>query len=798
MAFKLLARTRENTDTVGTGAINLTGARAPNNRTFASQMSEGDTTFACALSSDGLAWEEGLYTMTGGDLVRTGARLANHLGTTANVSLNGGRIFGIIPSDLLGTLALLLDAGAGTDGYVIAWNDTAGAFELVEQTGGGGGDPVGVDGWHPPCQLATTGALAANTYANGTAGVGATLTGNSNGAIANIDGIAVVAGYRVLVTHEANTTHNGVYVVTQVGDGSHPYILTRAADFNSSSNIDQGHTVPVGIAGVANGLTIWQFYTADTSITLGTTDINFEIVGVRNSQGLDLVAGATQGTMLTRGATGWEGLAPGDPDQLLAMNGTGDGQTYVDAPSGGAGDVVYADINDAGIFANTTSYQAGDIVFYRVDGNQYLCKQNVSTTSDLSDNWDPTQGGAAFTISSDGLTATNTVTNALATILATKAHVGVDIYFEATYPTTADIYFGVAPAGLANTALIGNTGNGIGLNANGNWRTNSGFTASGLGTLVAGHVYGFCVRSSGAIWVADITANPSSPTWYGNGVTGSPTANTNGKTFTAITDMRVAATTNGNGSLQSFPYQDGSGTFLIGTVPSGFTPSGGSAGTIATPDGDPTHWAKVSRSGRLWSPQFSVGTVPTRSGTGLSTNLNLNSSTVADIANTGIRITGVGTSGDSMAAAAKATIGSKFRMRALINFSAPKSNYQNCGFGLRDTSGGKIVSWQLDVNATTLGLLSVSKWNSTTSYNGTYFQIAMTETRFWVEIEVTASNIIFRRASMLGDDFVDMLTTTKTDWLAAINQVVFYTNNTSTSNPNNIATMLDFYDVVVP
>src|SRR5438045_995988 len=46
--------------------------------------------------------------------------------------------------------------------------------------------------WKPNCRAATTGALAANTYANGSSGVGATLTANANGAIAAQDGVTLV------------------------------------------------------------------------------------------------------------------------------------------------------------------------------------------------------------------------------------------------------------------------------------------------------------------------------------------------------------------------------------------------------------------------------------------------------------------------------------------------------------------------------------------------------------------------------------------------------------------------------
>lgn len=310
MAFKLLARTRENTSTVGTGALTLTGTPALNNRTFASQLSEGDQTYCATISADGAAWEEGLYTLTSGQLART-TIIANSAGTTSPVTLAGGVVFGIIPGDFQGLFAKLF--APTNDADLMTWDAATSKFVARASA---------ARGWHPPAQLATTAALPANTYNNGSSGVGATLTANSNGALSTIDGISLVVGYRVVVWHEATTSHNGIYVVTQIGDGSHPYILTRAADFNGPSNIDAGHMVSVGAAGTANGRTILGFYSSVSSIVVGTSDINFDILGIRNSQGLDLISG-TEDDLIVRRSTAWAGLAKGTTGQGVGVDDTG-------------------------------------------------------------------------------------------------------------------------------------------------------------------------------------------------------------------------------------------------------------------------------------------------------------------------------------------------------------------------------------------------------------------------------------------------------------------------------------------
>jgi hypothetical protein len=131
--------------------------------------------------------------------------------------------------------------------------------------------------FHEAVALATTAALPANTYNNGTSGVGATLTGNANGAL-SVDSTLTIAAERILVKNEVAGANNGVYVVTQVGSAGTPYILTRATDFDSVGTgvdqIDEGDFFLV-TSGVANLNTAWVQQTAPP-ITIGTTAIVFQ------------------------------------------------------------------------------------------------------------------------------------------------------------------------------------------------------------------------------------------------------------------------------------------------------------------------------------------------------------------------------------------------------------------------------------------------------------------------------------------------------------------------------------------
>lgn len=133
--------------------------------------------------------------------------------------------------------------------------------------------------FHAACNYATTAALAANTYNNGSSGVGATLTANANGTL-TIDGYTFVAGdvgLRILVKNEVTGANNGAYTLTQAGTASLPYILTRATDYDTSGSgineIDQGDLFLV-LSGTTNANTSWVQQTP-LPITVGTTSLVF-------------------------------------------------------------------------------------------------------------------------------------------------------------------------------------------------------------------------------------------------------------------------------------------------------------------------------------------------------------------------------------------------------------------------------------------------------------------------------------------------------------------------------------------
>ncbi len=123
-------------------------------------------------------------------------------------------------------------------------------------------------------RVATTGALTV-TYANGTAGVGATLTNAGTQAALTLDSIVLNVGDRVLVKDQTAALQNGIYTVTNVGSASTNWVLTRATDFDQSPNGEIGGGdfvfVQEGTANADNGYVV----TTNGTITVGTTSIDW-------------------------------------------------------------------------------------------------------------------------------------------------------------------------------------------------------------------------------------------------------------------------------------------------------------------------------------------------------------------------------------------------------------------------------------------------------------------------------------------------------------------------------------------
>lgn len=125
-------------------------------------------------------------------------------------------------------------------------------------------------------RLITGAALPAYTYANGTSGVGATITLNANAALPAIEGVSPSVNDLVLVTTGAALSDNGLYIVTALGDGSTtPGVLTRSTMADTASKL-AGLNVQIMDGNSSRaGAPVYVCVNPASSITIGTTGLIF-------------------------------------------------------------------------------------------------------------------------------------------------------------------------------------------------------------------------------------------------------------------------------------------------------------------------------------------------------------------------------------------------------------------------------------------------------------------------------------------------------------------------------------------
>lgn len=189
---------------------------------------------------------------------------------------------------------------------------------------------------------AATTANIAGTYANGSSGVGATLTVTAQGGL-SIDGVSVnTIGDRLLVKDQSTAAQNGIYTVTTVGGPGVSPVLTRATDFDvnteipgaftfvetGTTNQDRGFvcTTDAGATMGQTAITFVQFssagaYTASTGITLSGSDFQLatgNVLSLHNLATNGFVARSASNTVAARTLTG-------TTNQVSITNGDGTG-----------------------------------------------------------------------------------------------------------------------------------------------------------------------------------------------------------------------------------------------------------------------------------------------------------------------------------------------------------------------------------------------------------------------------------------------------------------------------------------
>jgi hypothetical protein len=127
------------------------------------------------------------------------------------------------------------------------------------------------------CRVVATTALAATRSSN-------TLTANANGSLntAGIDGITNLAvADRILVVAQTAGQDNGIYIISSLGDAGNPWVMQRAADFDTSAEVVNGSDTVITDGTNYKG-SEWLLMTADP-ITLNTTVLVWFQIGASTS-----------------------------------------------------------------------------------------------------------------------------------------------------------------------------------------------------------------------------------------------------------------------------------------------------------------------------------------------------------------------------------------------------------------------------------------------------------------------------------------------------------------------------------
>ena len=300
MALILKDRVKETTAVTSTGTATLLGA-VTGYQSF-SVIGNGNTCYYTIAAQTANEWEVGIGTYTSPDqLSRDTVLSSSNSGSLVNFSAGTKDVFVTQPSSKavytdasnvintsgnaattvtftqVNTTNLVATTVTLTNGTLTT--NAANATDITNKTYVDGLFSTGIS-YHDPVLVEEDVALVA-VYAqpNGASnGVGATLTNNAANAALVVDGVSVSNTARILVYAQANAVQNGVYTVTNPGNASAQWVLTRATDADTfglanPNQLGQGDAFFVTDGDTGAGRT----YLCNTpgTITFGTSNITF-------------------------------------------------------------------------------------------------------------------------------------------------------------------------------------------------------------------------------------------------------------------------------------------------------------------------------------------------------------------------------------------------------------------------------------------------------------------------------------------------------------------------------------------
>lgn len=150
-----------------------------------------------------------------------------------------------------------------------------------------------------------------------------TLTATSNGAFPVIDGVTLTSGIdTILVKNEISTarTNNGGYLLIQQGDSTHPWILVRQLDSQTSLELEAATYYIREGSSQAN-----QVYSINVSpVTLGTTQLTFALTAGAGTYTSDATTITQSGNMFSLNTTYTDAryLTLATPNQTIVQSPT--------------------------------------------------------------------------------------------------------------------------------------------------------------------------------------------------------------------------------------------------------------------------------------------------------------------------------------------------------------------------------------------------------------------------------------------------------------------------------------------
>lgn len=509
MALVLADRVKDTTLTTGTGAVALSGTPPTGFRSFGAGVGDGNTTYYTIAGVGTSEWEVGIgtYTAAGTSLSRDVVLASSNANALVPFSAGAKDVFvtytaaksvnydasGNVNINITGQAALatnLYDGSANAIPYQSAASTTtflSSASGVLYSTGGAPSwsqtptltsvsltsgtvsttpssandlanksyvDTMVSSGitYHAPVKYEvpnTTGNLNA-TYDNGTAGVGATLTNAGTLAAFAPDGPTAQVGDRILIYNQTNAFENGIYEVTTVGDGSTPWVLTRATDADSYGVKDPNALGEGDAFFVTSGNTgAGETYVCNTvgAITFGTTAITFTQVSS--------VQVYSAGTGLTLTGTTFSLTAP----VATTLGGTGlssftaNGAVYATSTSALTTGTLPVTAGGTG----QTSFTDGELLIGNTTGNT-LAKGTLTAGAGIS----VTNGAGSITIANTAPDQTVTLTG------------GSNITITGSYPN-----FTIAAAGGGTVSSVSGTGSVNGITLSGTVTSTGSLTLGG-------------------------------------------------------------------------------------------------------------------------------------------------------------------------------------------------------------------------------------------------------------------------------------------------------------------------------